>query len=277
MTSKEQAALWEVTYDYMESCPETDSNGSVQDFVIRYDEKPVISWLPGTDPILQEPGRAVEAYIKASLLNGVLSDKAITNCPAGAGRAGQTTLSLFRESLETVDPTECWVCYLWSSKEAPTGPYRAEDLFKVEMAMTVTTRHPFLYTWHMGITRNAMLNYVRGAIIHGRSSHLPHAFASMVMKAEHPELHYVCSNLLASMANIMKKLFQDDIGKTVVFGTEGNPVDYGSSARNAIMTTMDLQTVLFQGDYDEFVWPRYPGGSSDIQFTADIKTVAYKL
>jgi len=134
---------------------------------------------------------------------------------SGAGDAASITIRAAISTLENDLPVELWIAYLWSSRDTPTDIYEHSNFLKLEMMVIVTTRAPYLYTWHMGITGNWYWVEAPHVIVHSCVSDLFHAFAAHVMRKENPKLYYVCSGPNPAMENILKKVFVT--GHTVFF------------------------------------------------------------
>lgn len=247
VSTPEQADVWHAIYDYMErSYSRTSKNHArIKDLIDSNRED--------------------------------MSDSPCRKLPAGAGQAGQFTISEAVSTFGSQRPVDLWIAYALSSPEAPTGPVSELDFFKVELIMTVTTAAPFLYTWHMGITRNFIWKFYKPAKIHGRISVPLHGYAAQIMKRVHPELSYVRSNMAYEMSDILRKVFAEQLGKKVFIGKE-EPVVYDSKTDEYILYTCKdgngHREVIWTGPASEFNWPRHGGGFFNDVFIADIDILA---
>lgn len=128
VTTTDQANVWLAIYDHMEKTRRSEGLHAI-----------------------------IEKYLASRQ-----SDMSETPCRqigSGAMGAGQSTIKQALTTFGSERPVDLWISYAWSSPEAPTGPIRLTDFLNVELIMTVTTAAPFLYTWHMGITRNYRWNF----------------------------------------------------------------------------------------------------------------------
>lgn len=215
------------------------------------------------------------AFVDSLKASGMILNHAIDNkIMSGAEWAGPMTVHLALRTFSSNKPVELWISYAWSSTEPPAGPIKPEDLMKIEMAVTVTTRAPFLYTWHMGITRNALWKHAPGVIKHSRISIPMHSFAARVMSDEHPELYYVMSRPMKSMIKIFKKELAQHIGHTVFFNWDViEDTEDGERRLYTLEESPNGKQLIWEGSADEFVWPCHKG-SVGKKFLADIKTLA---
>jgi hypothetical protein len=247
VSTPEQADVWHAIYDFMENYL---GNSSKNHMIIR-------------------------ELIKSS--RGDMSDRPWRKIQAGAGHAGQYTLECAVKTFGSERPVDLWIAYALSSSEAPTGPISELDFFKVELIMTVTTAAPFLYTWHMGITRNFSWKFYKPTKFHGRISAPLHGYAAQIMKIVHPELSYVRSNLAHTMSDILRKNFDKEVGKLVFFQTE-EPVVYNSQTNQYTLYTcrdeIGQRDIIWTGPKADFLWPRHEGGSLNDLFIADINLLA---
>jgi hypothetical protein len=153
----------------------------------------------------------------------------------------------------------------------------------IEMIMTVTTADPFLYTWHMGITRNSILQDYSETPHHGGISVPLHCFAARAMKRHYPTLRYVRSNMALNMLVIMQKALRPYEGSRAFFREDGVFIKKENCGdKNASKVTLyDLPRedgqapqVIWEGSGKEFDWPRYEGDGSIHTFLADINLLA---
>ncbi len=197
------------------------------------------------------------------------------------------TVDNMRSAVSTFDSdhkVETWVAFLWSSTIPPPSPVVDECILNIEMVMSVSTatvshsnflNPQHIYTWHMGITRNAVSRFLPGFVVHRsgpvKSSVLLHAFAAKVMRLEHPELLYVRSNMSYEMEDIIRDAVPDYLGTSVFF--KHIPQIEQDSQGNC--EVYDLQeNLVWNGSYRDFDFPKYPGGILNSLFLADINFLA---
>jgi hypothetical protein len=259
VTNKEQADTWIAIYDTMES---KDWYGPLQ--------------------------KEIDKLIPVK--------KCHNTVPFGANSAGQSTIRDALETFHTERPVDLWIAYVWSSTTTPTYPIRAIDVLNIELIMTVTTAAPYLYTWHMGITRSIIWQYNPAAVQHRHISVNLHCFAAGVMKRRYPSLRYVRSDMAYTMSGQLQKpeALGPYIGTRVFFGDESpiireqylgprGVLDIDVTYRATHVTLYGLPRengqappVIWEGTKAEFVWPRYPGGGANEKFIADIDLLADK-
>ncbi len=191
------------------------------------------------------------------------------------------------DTFDSDHKVETWVAFLWSSTTLPPSPVVDESILNIEMVMSVSTatvdspnfaepRH--IYSWHMGITRNAFSMFRPGFVFHKtgpiKSSILLHAFAAKVMRLEHPELLYVRSNLAPKMKEIASVAVSNHIGTGAFFEDIPQIESDGQGGCNVY----DLDgNLVWNGRYEDFDFPKYPGGCLNTQFIADINLLADML
>lgn len=218
----------------------------------------------------------VMSHIQYMLDNQIMGVPGVRNRVSyGAGGAGPETLRHVMKTFGSENPVELWIGYAWSSTEPPTGPIKVEDLIKIEMAFTVTTRAPYLYTWHMGISRNSLWSRAPSVIIHKGIAVSMHAFAAYVMKKEHPGIYYVMTQPGDEMNFILEKALHQHVGQTVFFSWDGI-IDRESDGTRRLYTlsgSADGRQLIWEGPEQEFNWPRH-GGTGGQYFLADISTLA---
>src|SRR5690606_22963756 len=132
---------------------------------------------------------------------------------------------------------------------------------------SISTRKPFLYTWHMGITRNAYQRLLSPHLFkpHRNVSTILHAYAARIMRMVHPSLVYAQSNLVIEMANLLKRAFPNEVGNRLLF-EDDVPVTHEGDR----VIVKDLRgAIIFDGMETEYEWDRYdPGDCAHVKFAA---------
>lgn len=190
----------------------------------------------------------------------------------GAGDAGQVTIKDALSSFGTDRPVDLWIAYAWSSTEAPTYPIQARDALNIELIMTVTTATPYLYTWHMGITRSKIWWLYPPEAVHKGISVGLHCFAAKVMKRFHPRLHYVRSNMAHSMVKLLAKALTPYRGRRVFFANDV-PVHFEKDGQ---VTLYEIPTVLWEVPKEDFTEIPPADVLGDGAFVKDGKVVVYE-
>jgi uncharacterized membrane protein YgcG len=256
VTDKVQAAIWLAIYEYMEDMetgfdPATFKHTTNEQSIYMARRAEIEKLIPQSREIRR-------------------------NVRGGAVGAGLTTLKLAAYTFEEERPVHLWIAYAWSSTTAPTYPIKPSDIMNIEMIMTVTSAAPFLYTWHMGVTRNKFWRYFAEPAMHKHTSVLFHAYAARVMKDRYSSLHYVRSNLLKSMADLLKDKLAAEIERRVFFNQDNLFIkdnEEGQVTLLGLPRGEQAQEIIWQGSSDKFDWPRDNGGIG-FMFLADINYLA---
>lgn len=200
----------------------------------------------------------------------------------GSYNAGLSTIQYVDYSLGTGKEPELWIAYIWcKGGELPPREARIEDLWWMEMAVTVTWRDPpGLYSWHMGITRNYFYALRKGGLKHGHISGYLHGIGAFLVKQEHPGALYMATRPVPAMLRLLRTSFKDELGRSAFDADEMEQWGLPMPIRRAKDDSWTIHSLdgdlLWEGQDGSFSWPRNGGGVNPL-FVVLLDAVIEKL